>query len=87
LSWASIGSRRYSARELEAAILEVLKLEGPAPHPNSVLLALEKRRERRKQPLLLPSRLPKHVLDKDQPARPARLAAHDKLKDQTHDDE
>jgi len=79
--------QRYGARELEAAILEVLKLEGPAPHPNSVLLALEKRRERRKQPPLLPSRLPKHVLDKDHPVRPARLAAYDKLKDQTHDDE
>src|SRR5208282_4259158 len=44
--------QRYGARELEAAILEVLKLEGPAPHPNSVLLALEKRRERRRQPPL-----------------------------------
>jgi hypothetical protein len=49
-------------------------------------LTLEKRRERRKQPPLLPSSLPKHVLDKDQPVRPARLAAYDKLKDQAHDD-
>ena len=79
--------QRYGARELEAAILEVLKLEGPAPHPNSVLLALEKRRERSKPPPLLPSNLPKHVLDKDQPVRPARLAAYDKLKDQAHDDD
>ena len=78
---------RYGARELEAAILEVLKLEGPAPHPNSVLLALEKRRERRRQPPLVPTHLPKHVLDKDQPVRPARLASYDTLKDQTDDDE
>ena len=34
--------QRYGAPELEAAILEVLKLEGPAPPSNSVLLALEK---------------------------------------------
>ncbi|MBV8318608.1 MAG: hypothetical protein JOZ53_27025, partial [Planctomycetaceae bacterium] len=79
--------QRYGARELDAAILEVLKLEGPAPHPNSVLLALEKRRERRRQPPLVPTHLPKHVLDKDQPVRPARLASYDKLKDQTDDDE
>jgi hypothetical protein len=79
--------QRYGARELEAAILEVLQLEGPAPHPNSVLLALEKRREQRKQPPLVHSPLPKHVLDKDQPVRPARLAPYDKLKDQTDDDE
>ncbi len=79
--------QRYGARELEAAIVEVLKLEGPAPHPNSVLLALEKRRERRRQPPLVPTHLPKHVLDKDQPVRPARLASYDKLKDQSDDDE
>jgi hypothetical protein len=79
--------QRYGARELEAAILEVLKLDAPAPHPNSVLLAIEKRRERRRQPPLLPSHLPKHVLDKDQPVRPARLAPYDKLKDQNDDDE
>jgi len=79
--------QRYGARELEAAICEVLKLEGPAPHPNSVLLALEKRRERRRQPPLIPTHLPKHVLDKDQPVRPAHLALYDKLKDQTHDDD
>ena len=78
---------RYGARELEAAILEVLKLEGPAPHPNSVLLALEKRREQRGLPPLVPTHLPRHVLDKDQPVRPGRLAAYDKLKDQTDDDE
>lgn len=79
--------QRYGARELEAAILEVLKLEGPAPHPNSVLLALEKRRERRRQPPLVATHLPRHVLDKDQPVRPARLAAYDKLKDQADDDQ
>ena len=36
--------QRYGAHELDAAILEVLKLEGSTPHPNSVLLALEDRR-------------------------------------------
>jgi len=79
--------QRYGARELEAAIREVLQTTGPAPHPNSVLLALEKRRERRKQPPLVGVELPKHVLDKDQPVRPARLAPYDKLKDQTDDDQ
>jgi hypothetical protein len=79
--------QRYGAGELEAAILEVLKPEGPAPHPNSVLLALEKRRERRRQPPLVRADLPKHVLDKDQSVRPARLAPYDKLKDQTDDEQ
>ena len=79
--------QRYGARELEAAIIEVLKLDGPAPHPNSILLGLEKRRERRRQPPLIPTHLPKHVLDKDQPVRPARLAPYDKLKEQTDADE
>jgi transposase len=78
--------QRYGAGELEAAILEVLKPVGPAPHPNSVLLALEKRRERRRQPPLVRADLPKHVLDKDQSVRPARLAPYDKLKDQTDDE-
>jgi len=64
-----------------------VKLEGPAPHPNSVLLALEKRRERRRQPPLVPTNLPRRVLDKDQPVRPARLASYDKLEDPTDDDE
>ena len=79
--------QRYGGGELEAAILEVLQLEGPAPHPNSVLLALEKRREQRRQPPLVHTHLPKHVLDKDQPVRPARLAPYDKLKDQTDDND
>jgi len=79
--------QRYGARELDAAILDVLKLEGPAPHPNSVLLALENRRERRQQPPLLSSPLPKHILDKDPPVRPAHLAPYDKLEDRAHDDE
>jgi len=77
---------RYGADELNAAILEVLMLEGSTPHPHSVLLALENRRERRQQPPLLPSSLPRHVMDKDAPVRPARLAPYDKLKDQADDD-
>jgi hypothetical protein len=36
---------------------------------------------------LIPTHLPKHVLDKDQPVRPARLAPYDKLKEQTDADE
>ena len=77
---------RYGADELDAAILEVLKLEGSTPHPHSVLLALENRRERRQQPPLLPSSLPKHVMDKDALVRPAHLAPYDKLKDHADDD-
>jgi len=77
---------RYGADELNAAILEVLMLEGSTPHPHSVLLALENRRERRQQPPLLPSSLPKHVMDKDAPVRPAHLAPYDKLKDHADDD-
>lgn len=42
---------RYGARELEAAIAELLVGDGAsAPHPNTVLLALERRREKRRAP-------------------------------------
>jgi len=72
---------RYGAGELQAAILDVLALEGPAPHPNTVQLVLEHRREQRRQPPLVHAALPKHVQDKDHPVRPARLDAYDQLKD------
>ncbi|MER8970634.1 hypothetical protein NKI25_34450 [Mesorhizobium sp. M0808] len=75
----------YGANELQTGILEVLALEGPAPHPNAVQLILERRRERRRQPPLLHVALPQHVQDKDSPVRPARLDIYDRLKE-TPDD-
>lgn len=75
----------YGAAELQAGILEVLALEGPAPHPNAVQLILERRRERRRQPPLLHVVLPQHVQDKDRPVRPARLDVYDQLKEPSDD--
>lgn len=75
----------YGASELQAGILEVLEIDGPAPHPNAVQLILERRRERRRQPPLLHVALPQHVQDKDSPVRPARLDLYDQLKE-TPDD-
>lgn len=77
----------YGASELQAGILEVLKLEGPAPHPNAVQLILEHRRERRRQPPRLHVSLPQHVQDKDSPVRAARLDAYDQLNKEPSDDQ
>jgi transposase len=76
---------RYGASELQAAILDVLSLEGPTPHPHAVHLALEHRREQRCQPPPLSINLPKHVQDKDRPVRAARLDVYDQLKEPSDD--
>lgn len=74
----------YGAAELQAAITEAL--ERDRPHPNSVLLVLERRREHRNQPPPLDVWLPEHVKAKDAPVQPHRLDAYDQLK-QLSDDE
>lgn len=73
--------QRYGASELQAAIVEVLQITGPTPHPNAIHLVLEHRRERRRAPPPLANSLPKHVQDKDAPVRPAQLGDYDQLKD------
>jgi len=78
---------QYGASELQAAILELLKLEGPAPHPNAVQLILDRRRERRRQPPQIQIVLPRHIQDKDLPVRPARLDLYDRLKDTSDDND
>ena len=74
---------RYGARELDAAIREVLACD--VPHHNAVRLALEHRREQRRQPPPVRRTLPGHVRDRDQPVRLARLDAYDQLKDPSDD--
>ena len=74
---------RYGAAELEAAIGEALARG--VPHPNAVRLALEHRRELRRQPPPLTVDLPAHVKTRDAPVTPHRLEAYDQLKDQTDD--
>ena len=72
---------RYGAAELEASIGEAL--ERGVPHPNAVRLALERRREQRRQPPPITVDMPAHIKTRDTPVRPHRLEAYDQLKDQT----
>jgi transposase len=74
---------RYPAAELEAAITEALARG--VPHPNAVRLALEHRREQRRQPPPVAVDLPASVKARDTPVRPHQLDAYDQLKDQTDD--
>jgi hypothetical protein len=74
---------RYGAAELQAAITEAL--ERDVPHPNAVLLALERRREQRNQPPPIAVNLPKHVQEKDAPVKPHSLEIYDQLKDSPDD--
>jgi transposase len=74
---------RYGPAELQAAITEAL--ERDVPHPNAVLLALERRREQRNQPPPIAVNLPKHVQEKDLPVRPHSLDVYDQLKDAPDD--
>ena len=73
----------YGAAELQAAIIEALARD--VPHPNAVLLALERRREERNKPPPVPVNLPKHVREKDPPVKPHNLEIYDKLKDSNDD--
>jgi len=69
---------RYGAVELQASIEEALA--GDAPHPNSVRLILERRREARDVPPPVAISLPTHVQARDKPVKPHRLDTYDTLK-------
>jgi transposase len=75
---------RYGATELQAAILDTL--ESGAPHPHSVRLALERRREATKAPPPIEIRLPDHVREKDTVVQPHRLDRYDSLTEASDDD-
>ena len=72
---------RYGAAELQAAIVEALTSN--VPHPNTVRLVLERRREAREQPPPVDLALPDHVLKRDAPVQPHRLESYDKLTEQS----
>jgi transposase len=74
---------RYGAAELQAAITDAL--DRGVPHPNAVLLALERRREQRNQPPPIAVNLPKHVQERDAPVKPHNLDIYDQLRDPTDD--
>jgi hypothetical protein len=61
---------RYGAAELEASVGEAL--ERGVPHPNAVHMALERRREQRRQPPIAVD-MPAHIKTRDTPVRPHRL--------------
>ena len=75
----------YGVAELEAAITEALGRQ--VPHPNSVRLALERRRQAKAEPPPLAVKLPEHVKRKDVPVRPHRLDDYDQLMETTDDDQ
>lgn len=74
---------RYGPTELQAAIEETLK--SGTPHPHSVRLALERRREARHAPPPIAIRLPDHVRAKDTAVQPHRLDRYDALTEADHD--
>ncbi|MGD0109003.1 MAG: hypothetical protein ABSC06_33970 [Rhodopila sp.] len=66
---------RYGASQLEAAILEAL--ERDVPHPNAVRLALERRRDDRRQDPPIALTLPAHVQARDKTVRAHSLDIYD----------
>ena len=75
---------RFGPSELQAAIEDALA--NGTPHPNSVRIALERRREARQAPPPVTVDLPEHVRAKDTFVRPHLLATYDTLTEQNHDD-
>ena len=76
--------QRYGGAELQAAIL--VALDGDVPHPNAVRLALERRREDRRQAPPVVMTLPAHVQARDIAVRPHSLETYDQLKDHNHEE-
>lgn len=70
---------RYGAAELQAAILEALR-HGARPHPDSVRLVLERRREQRRLPPPVAVALPEHVKARDAAVRPHDLGSYDAIR-------
>jgi transposase len=75
---------RYGASELQAAIEETLK--SGTPHPHSVRLALERRREARHAPPPIAIHFSDHVRAKDVAVQPHRLDRYDALTEADRDD-
>jgi transposase len=75
---------RYGASQLEAAITEAL--ERDVPHPNAVRLALERRRDERRQAAPVALTLPAHVRTRDKAVQPHSLETYDQLKKVGHDE-
>jgi transposase len=74
---------RYGAAELQAAILDALR-HGARPHPRSVRLVLERRRQQRRLPPPVAVALPEHVKARDAAVRPHDLGSYDNLGSSGH---
>jgi transposase len=74
---------RYGASELDAAIVEALDRD--SPHPNTVRLALERRRDERRQAPPVALTLPDHVRARDKAVQPHSLDTYDQLKQVGHE--
>ena len=57
-----------------------------APHPNSVRIALERRREARQAPPPIAVDFPEHIRAKDTFVQPHQLATYDTLTEHRNDD-
>ncbi len=75
---------RFGATELQAAIEDALA--HGAPHPNSVRIALERRREARQSPPPIAVDFPEHIRAKDTFVQPHQLATYDTLTEHRNDD-
>jgi hypothetical protein len=76
---------RDGGAELEAAIAEALEGNAP-PHPHTVRLTLERRREQRQELPPVALDLPEHVKAKDTPVHPHALHTYDELKGQSDEE-
>ncbi len=74
---------RYGAKELQAAIEETLA--SGAPHPHSVRLALERRREARHAPPPVAIQFSDYVREKDAVVQPHQLDRYDTLTEADRD--
>ncbi len=74
---------RFGPTELQAAIEDALA--HGAPHPHSVRIALERRREDRQAPPPVAVDLPEHVRAKDTFVQPHQLATYDTLTENRDD--
>ncbi|MGH7707794.1 MAG: IS21 family transposase [Vulcanimicrobiaceae bacterium] len=76
---------RYGVTELQAAIEETLN--SGAPHPHSVRVVLERRREARHAPPPITVGFSDHVRAKDAAVAPQRLDRYDALMEAKHDND
>ena len=68
---------RYSAAEVQQAVLTALARG--VPHPHAVRMALEVQRELKNQPPPVEVSLPKHVAERDTVITPHKLSSYDQL--------